>query len=156
VRRDPIENRVEYALWAIPQLLAGGRTAREIAELWGVSIYVVQTLIDAASRDNISLQSLPWTALGLVLPGTFALEEGRTRLVDATLSYAVEVTYRFAFEGQRGTTRGIKLPNKRRTIANTRMIGLKPEITSQLTRLAYQRDRVLARNVWYREALRRR
>jgi len=151
--RDPVENRVEYALWAIPQLLAGGRTAFQIAEMWGVSIYLVRTLIDAAHRDDFSLQGIAWMALGLVLPGTFALEEARKRLTDATLTYTAVVTYTFVFSCGQRRSQSESLRKGGRTITGRRMIGLRPSITSQLNQLALDRDNHLARHVWYREIL---
>jgi len=95
--------------------------------------------------------------LSVALPGSFALTDQRSRLVDASLTFNIQVTYNFRFvQGGSGTTSPRTVVHQRtnEAVSGRRMVGFDPEIRRQLRARATIHADSHARTTWYRAALR--
>jgi len=169
IRRDAREmSDVDFAMWAIAltsidvaiHLIPYTRVAvNAIRASWavfrianiGAGIISSEHPSDPTFRNNVT------TFVAAVFPGGFAITERRSRLVDATMNFTVQVTYDFRFSQPSSAAPRIGVVlEKNRSVSGRRMFGTDAEIRDTLRQME---DNIsfanLARtSTWYREALR--
>jgi len=151
VQRDPRECDTTFANRAIAQTLLGGVSAARIP-------LPIKAAVDLYLSGEITRASLTSMIVGLKIPGWFAIADANKRMADVSLRYTMQVKYTFRYSWIRPghfPPVWVTLLKSGREISANRVTGSRFSISQDLQRMARERDRILARHIWYREALRR-